>query len=507
MATTAREKDGPPPHEAKPFVLSAQSQNGQRLAATNAAAEKIGLYPGMALTDARALYPALAVEHADPKGDAEALKKLALWSQCYSPFTRDEPPDGVLLDVTGCAHLFGGESALLETFQQRLQSFGLTARLAIAPTIGAALAASRHGLDERIIVSGEKISSRLRAFPVSALRIEEKTVRALERVGLKRIGDLLGKPRAPLAARFGPELVRRLDQALGKEDETFRALTPTPFYRAGQRFAEPIITLASMEVVVERLTHDLSNKLEKAGKGARRLELCFYRVDGCFEALEVRTSAVTREAKHLARLLTERLDQVKDNAGFGFEAATLSAFDAEDIAAYQDGLLAGGAFPEKTADPAPLLDRLVNRFGARNVMRLAPRESHLPERAAQTVSVLRKTPSDDWRRHLKVINNGAAFPRPLLLFQTPEPVTAISLAPDSPPMRFEWRRQAHLITRADGPERIAPEWWRTNTGESKKTRDYYRLEDEQGRRFWLYRDGLYEREGDEPRWFIHGLFP
>lgn len=501
----AAEKIGPLLPETAPFALSSAAQNGQRITAANAAAEGIGLYAGMALTDARAIYPALHVESADLEGDAAALRKLALWHQRYSPFTRDEAPDGVLLDITGCAHLFGGEEALLEEVQSRLESFGVRPRLAIAPTIGAASAAARFGAQARAILTHETLTKHLASIPVNALRIEETTVNALTKLGLKRIGDLIGKPRAPLAARFGPDLVRRLDQAFGKEDETFCALTLAPIHRVERRFPEALVTLPAIERAVDLLARDICKNLEKAGKGARRLTLTFYRVDGWFEALDVRTSALTQQAKHLARLFCERLDRVKDNTGFGFELMMLDAFDTEETAPYQEGLTSEDSSPPH--DIAPLLDRFVNRFGARNVSRCLPQESYLPEQAARTISVLRKASQDGWENALRVTDNGAPFPRPLLLFTTPEPVTAISVAPDSPPVRFEWRRITHRVARADGPERIAPEWWRLREGESRQTRDYYRVEDEAGRRYWLYRDGLYEREGDSPRWFIHGVFP
>lgn len=501
------DRNEPPPPEAGPLVLSISAENGQRIAATNAAADRLGLYAGMGLADARAIYPALKVEAADPEGDGAALKKLALWHQRYSPFTRDEAPDGLLLDIAGCAHLFGGEAALLEELHIRLRSFGLTAKLSIAPTIGAASAMARYGAGERTIVAKETLREGLAPLPVAALRLEAQTVSALAKVGLKRIGDLFGKPRAPLAARFGPLLVRRLDQALGKENETFCALTPPPFYRSAERFAEPIVTLAGVEHAVGRLARNLAETLEKAGKGARRLELALHRVDGWFETLEVRTSAPARDAEHIARLFRERLDRIEDRAGFGFEVITLDAFDAADVVPHQDGFQAEGA-RQATDDLARLLDRFINRFGARNVRRFAPHESFIPERAVCPVSVLRPSARHDWENFMQRLEGGVSFSRPLLLFAAPEPVIALSIAPDSPPVRFEWRRVSHRVARADGPERIAPEWWRPAAdGESRQTRDYYRVEDEAGRRFWLYRDGLYEREGDAPRWFIHGLFP
>lgn len=505
----SRNTDGPLPHEVAPLVLSTLSENGPRIAATNAVAGRLGLHAGMKLADARAIHPSLWVEPADMEGDGEALLRLALWGQCYSPLTRIEAPDGLSIDITGCAHLFGGEEGLVEGLAGRLEGFGLTARLAVAPTIGAAWAMARHGADDRAILAPDTLRDHLAPLPVAALRLEEGSVAALARLGLKQIGDLYGKPRAPLVARFGREPVRRLDQALGIEDESFQALTPPPAYRVERRFAEPLVVMADIECVAARLTRHLAESLEMAGKGARRVELLLFGVDGRVERLEIRTSAASRDADHLMRLLNERLDGIRDDTGFGFELVVLNAFDIEDVAARQDGF-AGENGEGEAGELAPLLDRFVNRFGARSVARFAPRASHVPERAVQSVSVLGQDVRHDWQAHAAVLLDGAPFGRPLLLFDMPEPVTALSEIPDGPPVRFEWRRVSHHVVRADGPERIAPEWWRAESraagGTRRQTRDYYRIEDEAGRRFWLYRDGLYERQRDLPRWFIHGVF-
>lgn len=537
-----------------PLVLSSMSGNGPRITATNAAADRLGLHPGMALADARAIFPALAVEHADEQGDVEALARLALWCQCFSPLTRPDPaPDsasasalgtGIMLDITGCAHLFGGETGMIAALAARLARFGLTARLAIAPTIGAAWAMARYGQEgqgRRAQIVDGPLHEALAPLPVAALRLDEATLAALRRLGLKRIGDLLGKPRAPLAARFGPKLAERLDQALGRAGESFEALAVPSQWRTERRFPEPLITFDAIETAVRLLACDLGALLERDGKATRRLELRFYRVDGWSTRREVRTSAPSRQARHLARLLCERLDAVEADAGFGFEAMTLDAFDVDNAEAFQAALEPEAHEAVGDAAPliAPLMDRLVNRFGAERVVRYAPHASHLPERAARPVSVLKAVasapakpaltkpaptksaaakparaghglPEHDWETHLEALVDGAAFGRPLLLLARPEPVTALFTVPDGPPVRFEWRRVSHRIARAEGPERIAPEWWRVAEGAGRLTRDYYRVEDENGRRFWLYREGLFERSADcldaMPAWFIHGIF-
>lgn len=497
--------DGQKPRDNEPLVLVTTTDNGQRITALNRAAGALGFSPGMALADARAIHPALKVAHADLQGDERALIRLALWCQCFSPFTRPDFPDGVSLDITGCAHLFGGEAALVDTLATKLDGFGLTARLALAPTIGGAWALARHAPAEKLIVSRDALHMHMAPLPVCALRLEHNTVEAMEKLGLKHVRDLIGRPRAPLAARFGPFALRRLDEALGHEEESFHPLNLPLLHAAHCRFAEPVVTQEAIEIAIQRLACDLCVKLEKAGKGARRVELRLFRVDGWFEALPLATSTATRDAGHLGQLLGERLERITDRAGFGFEAASLTALTVENLAMRQDDL---GDSPQsgRTGDIAPLLDRLVNRFGAQNVTRAAPHASFLPERASQAVPVLRKVSDHDWQAHLRHIQDGAAFARPLFLFPVPEPVTTLAGVPDGPPSRFEWRRVAHRVVRAEGPERIAPEWWRAPFGASRKTRDYFRIEDDAGRRFWLFRDGLYERDEEAPRWFLHGVF-
>lgn len=491
--------------ESEPLALVTTSDSGQCITALNQAAGRLGLSPDMALADARAIHPALQVAHADLAGDDHALTRLALWCRCYSPFARADPSDGISLDITGCAHLFGGEAGLLEAVAMRLAGFGLTVRLAIAPSIGAAWGFARHASESRLVASRGSLRELLGPLPVAALRLPHETLSALEKLGLKRIGDLLGKPRAPLTARFGPILMRRLDEVLGHEEESFVPLGPPVLHFVECRFAEPVTTRQAIEVAIRRLTHDLATALEKAGKGARRMEFQLFRVDGRLETLPLATSTATRDACHITRLLCERLDRIEDRAGFGFEVARLIAHLVEDKDAQQQDM--DGAAPVAGSDDiAPLLDRLVNRFGADRVTRPSPCPSYIPERSARFVSVLEENGNRDWFAHARIVQDGAAFVRPLFLFAAPEPVTAIAEVPDGPPTRFEWRRMVHRVTRTEGPERIAPEWWLAPAGASRATRDYYRVEDEAGRRFWLFRDGLYERERDAPRWFIHGMF-
>lgn len=491
-------------------MLAAVSRHGQRVAATNPAAEHAGIAPDMPLADARALCPGLAVAPADPDGDAAALRRLALWCGRWSPWTAVDGADGVLLDITGCAHLFGGEAALLDDMHGRLSGFGLTPRLAAAPTVGSAWAVARHAPGPVAGLPGDGIAAALAPLPVAALRLETVTVEAMARVGLKQVGDVLGKPTAPLVARFGPRLATRLDQALGHQAETVHGLMPAPVHEARRMFAEPIVLTADVERAVADLAGELAPRLAAAGLGARRLELRLFRVDGLVRRVTVRTSALCRKAAHMIRLFRERLDHSGEelDTGFGFELAVLAALSVEMAVARQDGLGTAADRPaaDLSDDVARLLDRFGNRFGFDRVLRYAPEASAIPERSVRPVPVLAPPGNQDWVAHLRAVQGGGQLGRPLLLIAPPDPVTALAEVPDGPPVQFEWRRRAHRVTRADGPERLAPEWWRPDPDPDRLTRDYYRVEDADGRRFWLYREGLYERPGETPRWFLHGVF-
>ncbi len=502
-----------------------------RVAAANrAAAVTGGIVPGLALADARTRLPDLRVVAAAPEDDRRALAALADGCGRYTPWTALDSGGlgaalgadyGLWLDITGCAHLFGGEAALLEALLRRLAGFGFAARAAVAETPGAAWAMARYGGGTGCIVvppGGGRAA--LAALPPAALRLTAAEVEGLERLGLRRIEALYDLPRGALTKRFDARLVRRLDQALGHLAEPIsprRAVAP---YLARLAFAEPIGGAEAIAAASRRLLGALEGQLARAGRGARRLELSLYRVDGTVVRAEVGTSAPVREPDHLMGLLGEKLDGL--DAGFGVELITLAAPVSERLAAAQldlDGVAraqgaqgaqrapagqgaaggagAGGAGADDTAELGRLVDRLGNRFGLRNVLRFAPRQSHVPERAAVPVEALAPPAPWSWP-------TGKA--RPLRLLPRPEAIEAVAMVPDDPPMMFRWRRVLHRVAKADGPERIAAEWWRrAQAGREDAVRDYYRVEDEQGRRFWLYRDGLY-RPGASPHWYLHGLF-
>jgi len=439
----------------------------------------------MSAAHAGAMVPGLHLVPADPEADATALARLGLWCQRYAPIVALDPPDGLLIDITGAAHLHGGEAPLLADLSARLERTGILARLALADTPGCAWGVARFG-EGGIVPSGDA-SRVLAPLPVAALRLGFEAVRALQDVGLTRIGQLGDKPRAALRLRFGAEILFRLDRALGHALEPLAALDAPETPRVALRFAEPVGAHESLQRVVADLCARLVPELERRGLGARRLDLVFARVDRLDQAIRIGTAGPSRDAAHLARLLTERLALI--DPGFGIEEAVLSASRVEPLAERQATHLAAGP---QAPDLAALVDTLLVRLGAARVYRLAPVESDLPERAVRRVPALAAPRGALWP---------ADLPRPARLLAPPEPVTAMAEIPDAPPLFFVWRNTRHRIARADGPERILGEWW-TADAEAALTRDYYRVETEAGERFWLFRDAPVEANG---RWWLHGL--
>ena len=497
------------PVEEIPFATVADAAGRRLLAAVNSAATAAGLGPGMPLADALSFLPGLATVPAKPAEDAAALRRLAEWCGRYSPWTAPDGADGVRIEITGSAHLWGGEAALAGDLMARLDRRHVTGRITIADTLGAAWAMARFAeAGESIIILplGGSCAA-LAPLPVEALRLDPITAQGLRRVGLKRVGDLYAMPREALARRFGETIAQLLDQALDHLPEPLSPLGEAPSRRVRLSFAEPITEPSDLMLATERLTADLVRRLAQEGTGARRLDLGFHRVDGRVERIQLGTARPSRDPHHLAALFKEQLDTV--DPGFGVEDMILAAFAVEPLPPEQIGF-PGHLVRNEPSDIAPLLDRLGNRLGLAALSRLEARESHIPERASVWVPpyLTIKTPSPP----LGVERSGVRWgisgksPRPIRLFEPPEPVEAFWLLPDDPPFRFMWRRRRHRVTRADGPERIADEWWQPEgSGEVDAIRDYYRVEDEEGRRFWLFRAGLHGHDRP-PRWFVHGVF-
>ena len=480
------------------LAICAKRGNVEALVAVSAAAERLGLRIGMALAQARAMHPALAVFPEDSAADRKLLETLAEWCGRYTPLVALDPPDGILLDIAGCAHLFGGEAALLDDLAARIADFGFTLRAAVASTLGAAIAASRHSAVGIVERGAER--EFLAPLPVAALRLPGDMVAALGRVGLKTIGDLLDLPRAPLTARFGPELLLKLDRALGREPEPLQPRTPVAPYLAEQRFPEPIAREDDVLHVIEKLASRLEPMLERRGEGARKIRLALFRTDGAVRNIAVATSRPVRDPAGIAALFRERLGRLADalDPGFGFDLARLCVLLAEPLAAVQIDL----AENEHAADLDRLVDHLSARLGARRVRRIVAQDAHLPELAALRMPAQAAAAGDNgWAAFRAFRLTAELAPRPPRLLLKPEPIEAIAAVPDGPPVRFRWRRALHEVVAAEGPERIECAWWTEDGG---GIRDYFRVEDRSGCRFWLFRSGLY-RTIPAP-WFLHGLF-
>ncbi|MEA2880715.1 MAG: protein ImuB [Hyphomicrobiales bacterium] len=529
------------------LVVASPVKGALRLSAVNDAAAALGLRAGMALADARAMYPKIAVADADERADFALLEAVADWCDRYTPLAGLDPPDGLMLDVTGCAHLFGGEAALAADLVRRLGAQGYQARVAVADTVGCAWAVARfspslpppeRGKSIReadrvgVIPSGDERDV-LSPLPLAALRLPSETIEALSQVGLKRIADVLDRPRAPLAARFGAEFVRRIDQALGRDDEPIAPRLPIPAAIAEQRFADPIALERDVLGTIEKLAEKLGALLERRGEGARLLQAALFRTDGKVFRIEVGTSEPLREAARIRHLFADRLGVIGDefDPGFGFDMLRLAALMTERHEPAQTGL----AGPDHTQELAHLIDRLGARFGLRRVTRLVAQDTHIPEFAMMAVGAAATCPGrgavrsnalqtrDPGFLELKQPGSrisgapfhGAPHPghteqdsnaptRPIRLFARPEPVEAVAEVPDGPPVQFTWRRMRHVVAHAEGPERIAMEWWRNAAG-AALTRDYFRVESREGVRVWLFHEWPTDPQR-QVRWFVHGVF-
>ncbi len=529
------------PAPARPLVTVLVTGGRVMVAAVDGAAAACGILPGMALADARALQPDLAVRPADPAGDQAALARLADWCMRYTPWVALDGADGLWLDVTGCARLFGGEPALLADLANRFERFGYAARLGLADTPGAAWALARFSGNAAAAIPAGGQRAALAGLPVAALRLAPAVAAELDRLGLKRIGDLYPLPRAALARRFGLEPGRRLDQALGRIDEPLSPRAAPNPHEARLSFAEPIAAAESIAAALDRLLAGLCRHLAAEQLGVRRLLLAVYRVDGSFERMAIGTSRANRDPAALRRLFLPHLERI--DPGFGIETIVLAAALVQATCDLQMVLEQAHAEPAHSQRPAPprgllpppaaaqpappratppdagrpplpaergeagllvadLVDQLANDREPARLYRPARRESHLPERAVARMPALAE-PSLPW---------GEAPPRPVRLLARPEPVEVDPASPTALPALFFWRARPHRLRRIEGPERIAPEWWSSSgDGAGSGARDYFRVEDMEGRRFWLYREPMEGREPgaatDAPaRWYLHGLF-
>jgi len=477
----------------RPLATWAQIGSRRLLVAVDGAAAAAGLRSGQALADAQAIAPDLLLRPAMPEQDAEALEALALWGQRYTPLAAADPPDGLLLDVTGCAHLLGGEQVLLRDALARLQRADIAARAAVAGAAATAAALARARLDNPVAVSGIEavVAAPLPLGP--ALRLPDTVLADLARLGLRRVGDLLRQPRAPLARRFGPELLDRLDAVAGRRAEPFRSALPPPDLRVARDLMEPIVTRAAIEAALDRLLAALCARLRDAGLGARRVALSAWRVDGAVQEIVVGTGMPSREPAHLGRLFAEKLGWLEP--GLGFERMASEAWATDPMpAGRQQGFGLGGTEARDAAREAEALGQLLDRLGQRGlrVRRVAPVASHWPERMVRALDPHASVPPmpPGW---------AARWPAmPVLLLRRPEPLEAVLMPlPDGLPLRLRWRGEVHRVLHAEGPRRLEPEWWRDRSDLLR--RDYHRVELSSGVRLWVYRAG--------ERWLLHGHLP
>ncbi|QGN53405.1 DUF6504 family protein [Novosphingobium sp. Gsoil 351] len=484
--------------DAQPLALVADTAHGPRIEAVNRAGLEAGAQPGMRLADARAVCSQIGVRPSDPAGDLAFLENLAVWAQRWGPHSALDPPDGLVVDVTGAAHLFGGEEALLNDAARALARRGLTARIAIAPTAGAAWALAHHGPAQAILGPQDDAARCLGGLPVAALRLDDDVLLLLRRLGLKRLGDLSGIARPALARRFrnrrsaAANPLIRLDQLLGLLPEPLLPVIEHHPPLVQRRLLEPIRHRELLDQVVGDLAEDLARVLEGLAQGARRLELGLWKVDGDVVIRRLEMAAASRDPAHICRLLAARLDDI--DAGFGIELVRLRAPWTQPLALLQQDFEA--AAQDHRTSLAVCIDRIAVRLGEDAVRRPVAYPSHIPERAQR------------WRPPLEqpLPSQGelAFHNRPLKLLDRAEPIAVLYATPDGLPRRFRWRGAVHEIERAEGPERIAPEWWREKSG--ARLRDYYRIEDGEGRRYWVYREGLAgDGRGGAPQWFLHGL--
>ncbi|WP_036262889.1 DUF6504 family protein [Methylocapsa aurea] len=481
-----------PPAEA-PLVLVGRDGRRRVVLAVDAAAQAAGLDVGMPVTKAQALTPGLIVMDADPEADAEALERLALWAlQRYAPIAAADPPDGVVLDISGAAHLHGGEDAMVKGMVERIVAAGIAARAALADSWGAAHALARFAPRPSIIIPTGESAKAILGLPIRALRLPKDMVDGLRVLGFESIGELAATPRAPLALRFGPELGRRLDQALGRLCEPIDPVRPPDLVEIRRAFAEPIGAAETIARYTGKLVVLLCDALEAKGLGARRLDLVFHRVDNRIGAIRIGTALPVRDAKRLTRMLCDKIETI--DPGFGIEIMRLAASVAEPLEAKQT---ISSLTDEPEADVSALIDALANRVGEDRIYRFAPVASDVPERSVARIAPLAPGTGEGWPDH---------WPRPSRLLAVPEPIDALALLPDHPPASFTWRGVRRRVKRADGPERVFGEWWKRDA-ELAAVRDYFQVEDEAGERFWIYRagDGEDAATGSQ-RWFLHGLF-
>lgn len=470
------------------FVLAAPDHGRLVITESNPLAQQEGIEPGMVVADARAMVPSLQVFDDDPALPEKLLDALAKWCIRYTNIVAADPPEGLKLDVTGCAHLWGGEKKYIRDINLQLKNLGYDVRAVIADTAGAAWAMAHYGGVSPVIEPGEHRKALLR-LPVSALRLENDLVERLQKLGLRQIKNIYGMPRSAMIRRFGPELMHTLARAFGDDEEILHPVFPTEPYRERLPCLEPIVTSTGIEIALQRLLDMMCLRLQKENKGIRKAVFTCYRIDGKIEKIEIGTHRATFNSIHLFKLFEIKIATIEP--ALGIDLFMMDALKTEKLSPRQE-ILWDTASGLQDIGLSELMDRLTNRFGQEYIHRYLPAEHHWPERSFRLASSLHEKTEYPWK---------ADRPRPLQLLSKPQPVEVTAPIPDYPPMLFRYQGQLHTIKKADGPERIEKEWWI----EEGPHRDYYAVEDEEGKRYWIFRSGHYSGERT-PKWFIHGFF-
>jgi protein ImuB len=471
-----------------PFVFAAPDHGRMRITAASPMVQAPGFNTGMALADARTIIPGLQAFDHKPGRAARLLNGIAAFCIRYTPIAAIDLPDGIILDASGCAHLWGGERAYLTEITNRLQNKGYTTRTAMADTIGVAWAFAHYGKQTAIIESGKEAAA-LFALPPAALRLPPETIECLQKLGLNQVGRFISMPRSALRRRFGHELLLRIDQALGSEEEPLQPFQPVVTYQERLPCMEPIATATGITIALQRLLDTICQRLQQEEKGIRAASFTGYRTDGKMVQIAIGTNRASHNAKHLFKLFEPRIDTIEP--AMGIELFVLQATKVEDSPAWQQKLWAGSCGVEDTG-LAELLDRIANRIGAANIHRYIPDEHYWPERSLKPATALAEKSNTPWQTDR---------PRPTQLLSKPVSIEVTAPVPDYPPMLFRYKNKLHKIKKADGPERIEREWWL----EEGPHRDYYYVEDEEGGRYWLFRSGHYTADKTQ-QWFMHGFF-
>ncbi|HVF97382.1 MAG TPA: DNA polymerase Y family protein [Flavisolibacter sp.] len=471
----------------KAFVLKATVRNRVIVTAANALARAQGIRNNMVLADAKALYPLLQVMDDKPTLATQLADRIAEWCIRFTPVAAADYPGGVVLDASGCAHLWGSEEAYLKDITQRLTQRGYTVRIAMGDTIGSAWAMARCG--KHLIIEKGGQERALLPLPVTALRLNEETIALLQKLGLRQIKDVLTIPHTSLRRRFGTELLQRIRQAIGEEEEPVTPVYPVEPYQERLPCIEPIKTREGIEIALQHLLLNLCSRLQKEGKGLRKAFFRAYRVDGGTAGIEISTNQPSQRTEHLFQLFSLRFSTIEPKEGI--ELFLLEATVVEDAEIKQEGLwkIQTGVIDGKVVD---LIDRFAARFGQDAIQRFLPAAHYWPERSFKQTANLNEEPATEWKLDR---------PRPLQLLSPPELIEVAAPVPDYPPLNFRYKKQLHKVIKADGPERIEQEWW-LQDGEH---RDYYAVEDEEGKRYWLFRSGHYN-EATKPKWYLHGYF-